>query len=314
MAKQLSMSLSTPVVFIIFNRPNVTKQVFDAISQAQPKRLLIVADGPRHSSDVGLCDQARAITELIDWDCEVIRNYSKINLGCKKRVSSGLDWAFSQVDEAIILEDDCLPSNSFFPYCEALLAKYKYDTRIMHVGGHNFLCSNKTSPSSYYFSGLTQVWGWATWKRAWDFYDVNMAQWPLAEKRYPSIFERFGSQEVIDCRRELWEKTYRGLINSWDYQWLFAVCSQNGLCILPKINMISNIGFGEGATHTVTHDLSRENLQRGELLFPLVHPSLVLRDQEADNKYLTLGSAKKKSFKVRLASLFRSQKALLLQP
>lgn len=307
------MVCSVPVVFIIFRRPEPTARVFEAIREAKPRHLLVIADGPRDATDVLLCQQTRAITEQIDWKCNVLRNYSTVNLGCRDRVSSGLDWAFSQVEEAIILEDDCLPSSSFFSYCEVLLERYRDDTRIMHIGGHNFLCSDIASPYSYYFSGLTQVWGWASWRRAWRFYDVEMAQWPLVDRRYPSIFKRFGSQEIIDRRRKIWEKTYRGLIDSWDYQWLFAVCSQNGLCILPKVNMISNIGFGKGATHTANHDLSRENLQRGEIFFPLLHPPLVLRDEEADNNYLTLGSVKKKSFKARLASLFRFQKALLSQ-
>lgn len=301
------MSLETPVAFIIFNRPDLTEQVFQAIRQAQPKKLLVVADGPRSDrpGEAEKCTAARAVINQVDWECVVLTNYSDVNLGCKYRVSSGIEWVFSQVEEAIILEDDCLPSSSFFSYCEALLKKYRNDTRIMHIGGHNCLCSDITSPYSYYFSGLTQIWGWASWRRAWQIYDVEMAQWPLAEKRYPSILERFGSQEAMDHRRKIWEKTYLGLIDSWDYQWLFAVCSQNGLCILPKVNMISNIGFGQDATHTAVHDSSRENLPRGETFFPLIHPPLMLRDAESDNNYLTL-SAKKKSFKSRLGCFLRS--------
>ncbi|MEO0683510.1 MAG: glycosyltransferase family 2 protein [Cyanobacteria bacterium J06649_11] len=280
------MPLTTPVAFIIFNRPDLTRQVFKAIRQAQPEKLLVIADGPRQQSDVELCRQARTITESVDWDCEVKRNYSKKNLGCRERVSSGLDWVFSQVKEAIILEDDCLPSHSFFPYCKELLEKYRDDTRIMHIGGNNCLCANLASSDSYYFSGLTQIWGWATWRRAWQFYDVKMIQWPSVKALYPSIFERFDLPGAIEARTRIWENTYRGDIDSWDHQWLFTVCSQNGLCILPKENLISNIGFGKDATHTISHDSSRENLPREEISFPLKHPELVLRDRDADRRYL----------------------------
>ncbi|MEL7223489.1 MAG: glycosyltransferase family 2 protein [Cyanobacteria bacterium J06576_12] len=304
------MTCSVPVVFIIFRRPELTARVFEAIRQAKPSQLLIIADGPKDSADAALCQQTRAIAQQVDWDCKVLHNYSSVNLGCRARVSSGLDWAFSLVEEAIILEDDCLPSSSFFAYCETLLKKYKHDTRVMHIGGHNFLCSDAASPHSYYFSGLTQVWGWASWRRAWQFYDVDMAQWPLAREKYPSLFERFGPEDKIERRRDLWDKTYRGLIDSWDYQWLFAVCSQNGLCILPKVNMISNIGFGQDATHTDAHDPRRENLKRGETTFPLTHPPLVLRDKQADDSYLGLGSFKQNPVSTRLLNWMRRARTI----
>lgn len=281
----------TPIVFLIFRRPEVTSRVFESIRQARPSKLFIVADGPRNESEVELCQKARDVTEKIDWDCDVIRNYSDVNLGCCKRVSSGLDWVFNQVETAIILEDDCLPSLSFFPYCEELLTRYRHDERVMHIGGHNFLCSNLDSPYSYYFSGLTQVWGWATWRRAWEKYDINMSNWPFIREQYPSIFEIFATSKERSMRKILWDKVFRDEIDTWDYRWLFAVRSQSGLCILPRENLISNIGFGDGATHTLEkEDSLRSNLNRVEITFPLQHPDFMLRDTVSDLTYLQLSS------------------------
>lgn len=291
------MPCSSPIVFLIFRRPDLTSRVFQIIRQVQPKTLLVVADGPRSSSETELCRQARAVTERIDWDCKVLRNYSDVNMGCRMRVSSGLDWAFEHVEEAIILEDDCLPCPSFFEFCQELLKEYKHDERVMHIGGNNFCCSIEKLNYSYYFSMYPHVWGWASWRRAWELYDVNMKSWPEFINQH-NLSNWFSSAEV-ERRKDIWQSVYKGEIDTWDYQWLFTILSQNGLAILPKNNLISNIGFREDATHTIRLDRHRGNLATENVVFPLIHPPFVVRDHTADEMYeaMNLYGTRKNSIK-----------------
>lgn len=293
------MALETPVAFLIFKRPDTTEKVFQAIREAKPKKLLVVADGPRNPEEEAKCQQARAIIEKVDWDCEVIKNYSETNLGCQERVSSGLDWVFSKVEEAIILEDDCVPHPDFFPYCEELLAYYKNDTRIMHIGGNNFLCSRANLEYSFYFSCYPHCWGWATWRRAWQYYDGQMNLWPLVQN-YQSLYEVFCSKEEVARRQKLWEKTYQNEINTWAYRWFFSIRSQNGISILPKENLISNIGFNSEGTHTKNDDSLRANLPTSKLKLPLHHPEFIVRDSEADYNYEKIHHKPKPSLKRRI--------------
>ena len=173
------MNLTKPVVLIIFNRPKLTEVVFQAIREAKPPKLFLVADGPRPNrpDDIPRCAAARKVVEKVDWDCEVLRNYADENMGCGCRPASGITWVFSQVEEAIILEDDCVPSPSFFPFCQELLDRYRTDERVMHIGGMNWQSGHRRSPFSYFFSKYPQCWGWATWRRAWAHYDFTMRYW-----------------------------------------------------------------------------------------------------------------------------------------
>jgi hypothetical protein len=173
-------SIKTPVAFIIFNRPQTTEAVFAEIARARPRQLLVIADGARtdHPDDSEKCSAARAVINRVNWDCDVSTNYAETNLGCKQRVSSGLDWVFGLVEKAIILEDDCLPEPTFFHFCQELLERYCDDWRVMHISGDNFQLGHRRSSDSYYFSRYSHVWGWATWQRAWKFYDVEMKLWP----------------------------------------------------------------------------------------------------------------------------------------
>ena len=278
--------LKTPVAFIIFNRPDTTKKVFAEIAKARPPKLLVIADGPRvdHPEDAGKCAAARAIIDAVDWDCEVLTNYSDINMGCKRRVSSGLDWVFDTVEEVIILEDDCLPHSTFFRFCEELLEKYRDDERIMHIGGNNFLCARKDLQYSYYFSAYSHIWGWATWRRAWKYYDVEMKLWPTI-RDCEWISSTFSDKREANYRKKIWDFVYKGDIDTWDYQWLFAISIQNGLSVLPRVNLISNLGFGRDAVHTDKYDKSRASLQTSGVEFPLSHPLFMMRDAIADENY-----------------------------
>jgi GT2 family glycosyltransferase len=274
--------MQTPIAFIIFNRPDTTEKVFEAIRQAKPPLLLVIADGARTSKlgEAEKCAATRAIIDRVDWDCEVRTNYSEVNLGCGKRVSSGIDWVFQEVEEAIILEDDCLPHPTFFQFCEELLEYYRDDSRIMAISGNNFQRGRKHSEDSYYFSRYNHVWGWASWRRAWKHYDFTMSEWP-------QVRDGNWLNSVLDNRElsEYWtvefEKTHRGEVDTWDYQWTFACWIQNSLTILPQVNLISNIGFNADATHTNKHvPWASQSIYPIDL--PLIHPSFMLRNAVAD--------------------------------
>jgi hypothetical protein len=276
--------IKTPVVFLIFNREDKTKRVFEAIRQVRPSTLLVVADGPRitRPDEAEKCVAVRSIIDKVDWNCKVLTNYSDANLGCKKRISSGLDWVFSQVEEAIILEDDCLPSSSFFSYCEELLTRYRHDERIFSISGLNVQFARRPDSYSYHYSCHSHVWGWATWKRAWQHYDVAMRVWP--EVRDNNLLENIlPTAKAVKYWTDIFQGTYDNQIDTWDYQWILTCFIQHGLSIIPSTNLVSNIGFGDGATHTVNKFSPYANLSVGVMHFPLKHPPFVIRDLSADN-------------------------------
>ncbi|KCZ72175.1 hypothetical protein ANME2D_01579 [Candidatus Methanoperedens nitroreducens] len=274
--------LKTPVAFIIFNRPDTTRRVFAEIAKAGPRKLLVIADGPRadHPEDAEKCAAVRAIIDNVDWDCEVLTNYSDVNLGCKRRVSSGLDWVFDTVEEAIILEDDCLPHPTFFRFCEELLEKYRNDKRIAMISGDNFQFGRKRTKYSYYFSRYPHIWGWASWRRAWKNYDVDMKLWP-------EIRDGGWLQDLLGAKISVWywknrfENVYKGKIDTWDYQWAFSCWIQNALTVIPDVNLVSNIGFDMNAVHTkVKHEFADMEIE--PMSFPISHSDYILRDSNAD--------------------------------
>ena len=277
------MSLLTPVGFLIFNRPDLTEMTFSAIAQAKPKQLFVIADGPRpdRSGEAEKCEQARAIIQKVDWDCEVLTNFSDVNLGCGRREASGFDWVFSQVEEAIFLEDDTFPAPSFFSYCEAMLERYRCDTRIMHISGDNSANQGRTS-DTYYFSTYIHGWGWASWRRAWQYYDYQMKTWPQFKRSgsLEQIFEDYYEQKYwVNIFNQMHEDPQ--VIDTWDYQWIYACWSQGGLAITPNENLISNVGFNrEDAAHT-KGDSPRAKLLVGTIE-EIRHPHFVVRHREAD--------------------------------
>ena len=275
--------MKTPVAFLIFNRPDTTEKVFEAIRAAKPPKLLVVADGARSDRpDEGeKCEAARKIIERVDWDCEVLTNYSEVNLGCQKRVSSGLDWVFNNVEEAIILEDDCVPHPTFFRFCEELLDYYRDDERIMVISGDNFQFGRKRTEYSYYFSRYNHIWGWATWRRAWQYYDIEMKLW---SKIRDGNWLKFILEEprAVKYWSKIFQAVYDGYINTWDYQWTFACWLQSGLTVLPNVNLVSNIGFGTEGTHTKDIRNPFANLPTEKICFPLQHPPFIIRHTLAD--------------------------------
>jgi glycosyltransferase involved in cell wall biosynthesis len=269
-----------PVAFLIFNRPELTRKVFASIAQAKPSKLLVVADGPRADipDDREKCSEARAIIGRIDWDCEVLTNYSSANMGCRARISTGLEWVFANVEEAIILEDDCIPHPTFFRFCKELLTRYRDDPRVMMISGNNFQMGRNRTPYSYYFSRFFHCWGWATWRRAWKHYDIDMELWPSL---------RDGSWLLHVLENKAQARTFlknlddvAGGADTWDYQWVFSCMVRNGLSIVPSRNLVTNVGFSEDGTSVRYHPLG--NLPAEELEFPLQHPPFMVRQADAD--------------------------------
>ncbi|GBE74434.1 hemolytic protein hlpA homolog [Microcystis aeruginosa NIES-87] len=304
--------LTTPVAFLIFNRPDTTARVFEAIRQAKPPKLLVVADGPRpdRPDDIEKCKAARAIIEGVDWDCEVLTNYSDVNLGCGRCPAKGITWVFDQVEEAIILEDDCLPHSTFFRFCQELLKLYRNDSRIMQICGSNFLNGKRKIGESYYFSKYGPTWGWASWQRAWKYYDVDMSLWK--EVKNKQIYYDFcENKEEILIRINLYDKIAAGVTDIWDYQWSFAKFINSGLSITPNVNLISNIGFREDATHTFNPNTKEANMSTSAIEFPLKHPLGIYRDRKADEIYFahTLKRSSLKSNVRKFVSLLKSLSA-----
>ncbi len=272
--------MKTPVAFFIFRRPDTTEKVFEVIRQAKPPKLLVVADGPRtdRPGEAEKCTAARAIIERVDWECEVLKNYSDINLGAKQRGASAISWVFEQVEEAIILEDDCIPHPTFFRFCEELLDYYRDDQRIMGIYGDNFWRGGqKRTEHSYYFSRLTPIWGWATWRRAWKYYDVTMKLWPMV-KDGNWLRDVLRNERVTKMWTNTFQEIYEGKIDAWDYQWLFACWLQSGINVVSNVNLISNCGFNAEATHTTDPDSIRANGFLETMTFPLQHPSFLICD------------------------------------
>lgn len=248
--------LNTPVLLIGFNRPDTIRRVFEAIRTVRPSQLFIALDGPRSDvpADERLCREAAAVSSAVDWRCDLHTLVRDRNLGCGRAVSGAITWFFGQVQEGIILEDDCLPDPSFFRFCAELLDHYRDTTRIMHISGNNFLFGRKRGFGSYYYSCFTYNWGWATWRHAWRHYDHLLAD--------PS-------------RRS----------DNWDHQWRLSVQRAGGLAVLPNVNLVTNIGCGRpDATHTTELDSRYSELPSASIRFPLRHPRRV-RPMDAPGDY-----------------------------
>lgn len=275
--------MTVPVVFIIFNRPDTTRRVFDAIRRFRPDRLLVIADGPRagRAGEAERCAATRKIiAEGVDWPCQVERCWSDINLGCKARISSGLTWAFSRAEAAIVLEDDCLPDPSFFLFCETLLAYYADDERVGSIGGCNFLGERRPAVDSYRFSRFSHIWGWATWARAWKHYDVTMKEWG-ALRSADWLLGECASRREADFWRSMFDAVASGRLDTWDFQWVFSSWANRMSSVVPAVNLISNIGFGADATHT-TGASPLADRKTFAIETDLRHPSIMAIDHVAD--------------------------------
>lgn len=277
--------LSTPVVLLAFNRPAQTRRVFAEIRAARPRRLLIVVDGPRpgRPSDVDACAAVRDVLQQVDWECDVVRDYAERNMGCKQRVISGLNHAFERFEEAIILEDDCLPHPTFFRYCSELLDRYRNDSRVMTITANNLGTKGVGGDYSYHFSVRNQVWGWATWRRAWRHFDPELRLWNQLRET-PWLNELLTDDAEVANWRSTFDRATRSDFDVWDVHWAFAWWAQHGLAIHPSVNLVTNIGWGDEATHTTdaAHPLGCLPVQGME--FPVRHPPHMIPSPDARPK------------------------------
>ena len=278
------MSTRSSVLFLVFNRPDTTQRVFDAIRAARPPRLYVAADGPRvgRGGEAERCEAVRRIATAVDWPCELVTLMRSENLGCKLAVSSAITWFFEREPEGIVLEDDCLPDPSFFDFCDALLERYRHDERIMCISGDNFIAAQWQPGHSYYFSRYAHIWGWASWARAWSHYRVDFGA-SSGERIEDVLLRTFpDSKTVRDHWYGLMVDVASGRIDTWDYQWTYALWRRQGLSCVPRSNLISNVGFGLGATHTISAESKLAALPVAALQAPLTHPTEVTRAAGAD--------------------------------
>lgn len=276
------MQFDIPILFVIFNRFDTAKQVFERIKEVQPSKLYIAADGPRENKvgESEKCQQVRDLVKLIDWNCEVKTLFRDKNLGCAKAVSGAISWLFENEEMGIILEDDCLPHLDFFPYCKELLEKYKDDTRIGIISGNNFQNGQQRGNGSYYFSAYTHIWGWATWKRTWQNYDLFLKDYSCKEfmQNIKPYFLSWNERQVWKDRFLIMKKQGN---NTWDYQLCFHIWRKHGLNIMPNVNLISNIGFGADSTHTSNTNNPYANMKVHHIL-PLIHNQEIVQNKLAD--------------------------------
>lgn len=267
-----------PVTFIIFNRPDTTKLVFDKIRKIKPTKLYVISDGPRNSEEENLVKQTRSIIASVDWDCEVQTNYAEKNMECGLRIASGLDWVFEKEEYSIILEDDCVPDLSFFAFCRELLLEYKDDERMMYISGNNFH-GNVNFTGSYDFVRIGWIWGWATWRRAWEKYDFEIKTWKQVKES--NLLDGYYSKEEQAVFARNLDGLFADDYSVWDYQWQYTNAVNSGLCIVPCVNLVNNIGFDQNATHTKS-TFSYYNGRTEEIGFPLKKPLVIVPNREYD--------------------------------
>lgn len=274
--------MRSPVLFLIFNRPDTTERVFEEIRKAQPPRLYIAADGPRANrpGEKALCKKTRAIARKVDWDCEVKTLFRDENLGCGRAVSQAITWFFDNEPEGIILEDDILPHPDFFPYCDELLDRYRDNKEIGIIAGHNHMYTNLNRESSYGFLVVPHIWGWATWRDRWALYDFNLRK--LSINQLIHSLKNYGyNTSQIRFWKEIYNKMKNHAIDTWDYQWALTLIGNNKLNATPYHSMTKNIGFSANATHTT--DARPEELDLiPSAIFPISNPELIKLDKEAE--------------------------------
>lgn len=294
-------TLKTPVLLLLFNRIDTTKQVFESIKRAKPPRLYIACDGAREEEE-GEVDKVKGIRDYvlsnIDWDCEINTLFRKENLGCKVAVNSAIDWFFEHEEQGIILEDDCLPSQSFFWFCEDLLDYYKDDMRIFLISGFNKQNNWDDYKSSYFFSNLGGIWGWASWRNRWEHQNIDMPD--LDDFNISGNFEKLLGNKVGKKRKNDILYIQKSINQAWDYQWGYARHKNNGLACVPLLSLIENIGFDERATHTKKYKGIKVNMH--DISFPILHNHFFIPDRKYDELFLL---DKSRTYRNRIKRLIR---------
>lgn len=288
---------TTPVIFLVFNRPENTASVLRQIRRARPRTLLVVADGPRagHPTDEERCALTREVVETgVDWPCEVLKRYAPANLGCKRNIADGITWAFTQIERAIILEDDCVPEESFFGFCGEMLDRYRDEEQVMMVTGTNYFPDPPAYPARYFFSRYFAIWGWATWRRAWKKYDVAMPDWPQHRDK---LLGWLPDPAQGDFFARGYQQAYVGAVDTWDIQWAYAGLKHGGLCATPGTNLVSNIGVS--GAHAVGPTTSHFRATAPMPLASLPPAAAVVVNREYDRvvmDYVSKRNRREKSF------------------
>ncbi|WP_080237117.1 hypothetical protein [Spirosoma rigui] len=269
--------LETPVLLIIFNRPDITRKTVEQIKKVKPKRLYIAADGPRSDKpdDLAKCQKTRSITEQIDWACELKTLFHEVNKGCGYGPVAAIDWFFSEVEFGIILEDDCIPDESFFYFCEELLTRFKDDHNVSMIAGTNPFVKWKAAHTSYMFSNMAFSWGWATWQRSWHTFDYTAEKWSTEPVQRAVKQHLKRNKFYIHFKEEFNHYFKEERQDVWDMQWLFARFQNQSYSIIPTQNLISNVGFTEDSTHTFDESINIAHLNHQPISFPLTHPKMV---------------------------------------
>ncbi|QJW87997.1 nucleotide-diphospho-sugar transferase [Spirosoma taeanense] len=236
-------NFTTPVLLLLFNRPQYTQEVLQALAQVRPRTLYVALDGPRPGIDqdkAGIEACVNLVNQL-DWPCQIHILKRDENLGCGLAVSQAIDWFFANEAMGIILEDDCVPAPAFFTYCQEMLAKYKHDSRIMHIAGTRWN-EEFAIAEPYFFTAIGHVWGWATWRRAWQRYDYHMHNWPALQQT-SFIREVFPRQKHVAFWEAMFNEVYnQSAKHTWDYQWQYTLFVSRGLAVTPRENLVQNIG------------------------------------------------------------------------
>ena len=281
------MEFQTPILLIVFNRPEKTQKLFEIIKKIKPKYFYVSGDGPRqnNNNDIILCNQVRDIFKKIDWNCKFKHQFKNKNLSLKKNVIESINWFFNDVSKGIILEDDCIPSKNFFSFCEILLNKYESNTKIMQINGSNGgLNYENVNQSSYFFSKINSTWGWATWRRAWECFDNNFENY---EKNFmkKKIFDYYEDKEIANWMMKYFDKSYHNIDNIWSTNWAYTILKNDGLCISPLENLVENIGFDKTATSSNAEKFSNYRSQAIESFYIKNFADKVKYNKLNDQKY-----------------------------
>ena len=270
-------SFTKPVLVIAFRRPDFTRQLLEVLGRVRPPRLYLALDAPR----AGACAEVKSLLEDIPWPCQVFRNYAQENQGSGVRVPGAVSWMLESEDDGVILEDDCLPDDTFFPFCEELLGRFRDDERVMGISGQLGRTRRIPTGGSYFFSKYNRTWGWATWRRAWQLYDHELSGWDAYQKG--AAFEKkcFNAAEISYWRMTI-QMLLDKVVNAWDFRWLMSVWMQDGLIAVSHKNLVTNNGFRADATHTNFEGHWHLRCESSSLSFPLNHPAQIAHDAEQD--------------------------------
>ncbi len=309
------MNIDAPVLLIFFNREDELLKVIQAIKKCSPKKMYIASDGGRTKIEHERIVQLRQkIKTYIDWDCQLNCLFSDKNLGCEWGPISAINWVFENEDQCIIIEDDCIPDISFFTYCDELLKKYAKNENVWMISGDNYLADNTMfGQADYTFSLRTDTWGWATWKRAWEKCDFRLQKWPIYKREkvlaHTYYMRRY---DELDYMTKQLDNIYKKKDKSiWDYQWRFHMIINNGLCIVPRNNLVNNIGWGKCATHTKKDENKIWNVPIKSLHTHLCHPSCITANADFDKKYGELLFKDKLLSQIKNKNIFEAIKMLL---